>query len=58
MLVVFPLGLLLMAVIFDLMALGLGAGYWSGIAYYLIAAGIIGGLVAAVFGLIDWLAIP
>ncbi len=58
MLVVFPLGLLLMAVIFDLMALGLGSGYWSGIAYYLIASGIIGGLAAAVFGLIDWLAIP
>jgi uncharacterized membrane protein len=57
MLVVFPLGLLMMAVIFDLIALGL-SGYWSGIAYYLIAAGVIGGLIAAVFGLIDWLAIP
>lgn len=58
MLVVFPLGLLMMAVIFDLIALGLGSGYWSGIAYYLIAAGVIGGLVAGVFGLVDWLAIP
>src|SRR5574341_688201 len=58
MLVVFPLGLLMMAVIFDLIALGLGSGYWSGIAYYLIGAGVIGGLAAAMFGLIDWLAIP
>jgi hypothetical protein len=28
------------------------------IAYYLIAVGIVSGLIAAVFGLIDWLAIP
>jgi uncharacterized membrane protein len=58
MLIAFPLGLLAMAVIFDLIYLGTTVGYWSGIAYYLIAAGIIGGLVAAPFGLIDWLSIP
>ncbi|HWQ34659.1 MAG TPA: DUF2231 domain-containing protein [Blastocatellia bacterium] len=58
MLIVFPLGLLTMAVIFDLIALSLGNGYWSGISYYLIAAGVIGGLLAALFGLIDWVAIP
>lgn len=58
MLIVFPLGLLSMAVIFDLIALSTANGYWAGIAYYLIAAGVIGGLVAALFGLIDWLAIP
>jgi uncharacterized membrane protein len=28
MLIVFPLGLLAMAVIFDLLAIGLGRGYW------------------------------
>jgi len=28
------------------------------ISFWMIAAGVIGGLVAAVFGLIDWLAIP
>jgi uncharacterized membrane protein len=58
MLIVFPLGLLATAVIFDVIALATGNGAWSGMAYYLIAAGVIGGLVAAVFGLIDWLAIP
>jgi len=58
MLIVFPLGLLATAVIFDIIALARGDGAWSGMAFYLIAAGIIGGLAAAVFGLIDWLAIP
>jgi uncharacterized membrane protein len=58
MLIVFPLGLLAMALIFDIIHLATGVGYWSEIAYWMIAAGIIGGLVAAPFGLIDWLAIP
>src|SRR5690242_13542498 len=58
MLIVFPLGLLATAVIFDCVALGTRDGGWSGMAYYLIAAGILGGLAAAVFGLVDWLAIP
>ena len=58
MLIVFPLGLLAMAVIFDLVAIGLGDGYWSEIAYWMIAAGVVAGLLAAPFGFIDWLAIP
>ena len=58
MLIVFPLGLLAMAVIFDLLALGRGNGYWSEIGYWMIAAGVITGLLAAPFGFIDWLAIP
>jgi uncharacterized membrane protein len=58
MLIVFPLGLLAMAVIFDLLAIGLAEGYWSEIAYWMIAAGVITGLLAAPFGLIDWFAIP
>lgn len=58
MLIVFPLGLLAMAVIFDIIALSEANGYWSEIAYWMIAAGVITGLVAAPFGLIDWLAIP
>jgi uncharacterized membrane protein len=33
-------------------------GYWSEIAYWMIAAGIVTGLAAAPFGLIDWIAIP
>jgi uncharacterized membrane protein len=58
MLIVFPLGLLAMAVIFDLLAIGLGNGYWSEISYWMIAAGVVTGLLAAPFGFIDWLAIP
>jgi len=58
MLIVFPLGLLAMAVIFDIIALAATNGYWSEIAYWMIAAGVISGLVAAPFGFIDWLAIP
>jgi uncharacterized membrane protein len=58
MLIVFPLGLLATAVIFDGITLGTRDGRWSDMAFYLISTGIIGGLAAAVFGLVDWLAIP
>jgi uncharacterized membrane protein len=58
MLIVFPLGLLAMAVVFDLLAIGLAQGYWSEIGYWMMAAGIVTGLLAAPFGFIDWLAIP
>src|ERR1043165_2855568 len=57
-LIVFPLGLLATSLIFDIINLLTGNGYWSAIAYWMIYAGIIGGLAAAIFGLIDWLAIP
>ena len=59
MLIVLPLGVLSMAVVFDLIAL-----VWSRheslftASFYMIAAGVISGLVAAVFGTIDFLAIP
>lgn len=58
MLIVFPLGLLATSVIFDIIGLSTSDGKWSNMAWYMIAAGIIGGLLAAVFGLIDWLGIP
>jgi uncharacterized membrane protein len=57
-LIAFPLGLLGTAVVFDL--IGRFAD-WSEIAragWYMIAAGIVSGLVAALFGVIDWAAIP
>lgn len=57
-LIVFPLGLLATAVVFDIIALVRGNGVWSDRAYAMIAAGVIGGVLAAVFGFIDWLAIP
>ena len=56
--IVFPLGLLGMAVVFDILAFALGNGYWSEIALWMMVAGIVTGLLAAPFGLIDWLAIP
>jgi uncharacterized membrane protein len=58
MLIVFPLGLLAMAVIFDLVSLARADGYWSEIAFWMIAAGVVTGLLAAPFGAIDWLGIP
>jgi uncharacterized membrane protein len=58
MLIVFPLGLLVTAVVFDAVFLGTGNGRWADIAYWMIASGLIGGVVAAVPGFIDWAAIP
>jgi uncharacterized membrane protein len=58
MLIVFPLGLLATAILFDVIALASGNGYWSEIAFWMMAAGVITGLIAAPFGAIDWFAIP
>ena len=58
MLIVFPLGLLAMALVFDIIHLATNVGYWSEVTYWMIAAGLIGGLLAAPFGFIDWLSIP
>jgi uncharacterized membrane protein len=58
MLIVFPLGLLATAAAFDVVGLVSGNPTWFPISFWMIAAGIIGGLVAALPGLVDWLAIP
>ena len=58
MLIVFPLGLLATAVIFDIIALARDVPFLFSVSFWMIAAGVLGGLIAAVFGLIDWLAIP
>ena len=58
MLVVFPLGLLVTAFIFDIVSLIHGGPQWGVVSFWMIAAGIIGGVIAAIFGLIDWSAIP
>jgi uncharacterized membrane protein len=58
MMVVFPLGLFITAVIFDILYLVTNRDGFSIASAYAIAAGVVGGLVAAVFGLIDWLAVP
>ena len=48
MLITFPVGLLVTAVIFDVLHLMSNGGTWAMISYYLIAAGVCGGLLAAV----------
>jgi uncharacterized membrane protein len=58
MLIVFPVGLLIAAVAFDAIGLTTGTASWHLIAYWNIAGGLALGLLAAVFGLIDWIAIP
>ncbi len=58
MLIPFPLGLLGTAVIFDVIYLVWGNPTMVTVSYWMIIAGIVGGFVAAPFGLIDWLAIP
>jgi uncharacterized membrane protein len=58
MLIVFPLGVLAMSLFFDLIALACGWPKLHEAAFYMIAGGVLSGLVAAVFGLIDCLAIP
>jgi uncharacterized membrane protein len=57
-LIVFPLGLLSTSVIFDVIHLVTGNGQFAVAAYWMIAAGVVGGIVAAVPGFVDWFAIP
>jgi uncharacterized membrane protein len=58
MLVVFPLGLLATAVIFDVLYIATADGDLATFSFWALLAGVVGGLAAAVFGLIDWLGIP
>ena len=58
MLIPLPLGVLSISLVFDLIALAKGWPRLHDAAFLMIAAGVISGLVAAVFGLIDFLAIP
>ena len=55
--VVFPLGLLAMSLIFDGVYFVTGNPVFEDVAYWDILAGVIGGLVAAVFGIWDWFTI-
>jgi uncharacterized membrane protein len=58
MIIVFPLGLLATASIFDMIQEGTGDRRWSEVGHYVMGAGLVSGLTAAVPGLIDYLAIP
>jgi uncharacterized membrane protein len=57
-LIVYPLGLLSTAVAFDVVYVVSGNGDLATFSFWALLAGVIGGLAAAVFGLIDWLGIP
>jgi len=58
MLIVLPLGLFISAVVFDGAYIWRGSPTWATVAFWNIGAGVICGLLAAVFGAIDWAAIP
>jgi len=58
MLIVFPLGLLATSFFFDLAYLITKRGVLGVVSFWMIFAGVISALIAAVFGLIDWLGIP
>ena len=58
MLIVLPLCLFSIGLLFDVVYLVTGTEEFATVAYWNITAGIVGGLLAAVFGAIDWWAIP
>jgi uncharacterized membrane protein len=58
MMIVFPLGLLGAAAIFDVIYLVSYKTGWTEAAFYMIIAGCVGGLLAAVPGALDWWTIP
>lgn len=57
-LIVFPLGLLITSVVFDGVYYFTYNPRWADISFWMIASGLVGGLLAAVPGVIDWAAIP
>ncbi len=58
MLIVFPAGSFIAAVIFDILYLIFKNSLFPAVSFYIIALGVLGGLLAAVFGFIDWSALP
>jgi uncharacterized membrane protein len=58
MLVTFPLGLLITGTIFDLVHLISDNGTFGEVGFWSISAGIIGAVLAATTGLVDWTGIP
>lgn len=57
-LIVFPLGLLVTAVAFDVLYLATDRASFAQAAAFTIAAGVVGGLAAGLTGWVDWFAIP
>src|SRR4051794_11020458 len=57
-LIVFPLGLLVTASVFDIIRSATKNNRWSEVSHYMMGAGVVSGLTAAVPGVIDYFAIP
>ena len=57
MLIAFPLGLFLAATAFDIVTLMTGSTVSRVVAFYMLVAGVIGGLAAAVPGFVDYLSL-
>jgi uncharacterized membrane protein len=57
-LIVFPLGLLGISPLWDILGLVQGRPMWGTVAYWTIVAGVVGALLAAVPGFLDYLKIP
>jgi uncharacterized membrane protein len=57
MLIPFPIALWVFSLVADLLYLWRGNGHWPLIAFYALLAGCLGAIAAAVFGIVDWLAI-
>lgn len=58
MLIVFPAGLFTSTVIMDILYLVFRNPVLATVAFYMMIIGIVGGLLAAVFGFIDWSGLP
>jgi uncharacterized membrane protein len=58
MLIVYPIAAFSLAVLFDILFLIFGGAALPTVSFYIIAAGVVGGLLAAIFGFMDWLALP
>lgn len=57
-LVAIPVGLLLASVVFDLIAAATDRPVMAIVSFWMLTCGVLGGIAAAPFGLIDWLGIP
>jgi uncharacterized membrane protein len=58
MLIPYPLALLSTAAVFDVIGFVTGDGTWHTASFWMISAGLLVGLGAALFGLLDWLNVP
>jgi uncharacterized membrane protein len=57
-LIVFPVGLLVMSFFFDILGLIRNSGTLFTVSYYMVVSGVVSGIIAGAFGLVDFLSIP